>query len=116
RRRTGMAGRPAAFQGETTTMLGWPAMGETTPETDPKKLAEEARDRVRFEEEALGLADQVYRVARRLVSTREEAEDLMQETWSRWSTSATSATPTRRRSSRSRSGPSCPACIVGGVS
>jgi RNA polymerase sigma-70 factor, ECF subfamily len=78
-----MGGRPAAFQGETTTMLGWPAMGETTPETDPKKLAEEARDRVRFEEEALGLADQVYRVARRLVSTREEAEDLMQETYSR---------------------------------
>ena len=48
-----------------------------------QKLAEEARDRVRFEEEALELADQVYRVARRLVSTREEAEDLMQETYSR---------------------------------
>jgi RNA polymerase sigma-70 factor (ECF subfamily) len=58
-------------------------MGETTPEAEPRKLAEEARDRVRFEEEALGLADQVYRVARRLVSTREEAEDLMQETYSR---------------------------------
>ena len=58
-------------------------MGETTPEADPRKLAEEARDRVRFEEEALELADQVYRVARRLVSTREEAEDLMQETYSR---------------------------------
>src|SRR5213079_2024887 len=43
----------------------------------------EARDRVRFEEEALALADQVYRVARRLVSTREEAEDLMQETYAR---------------------------------
>jgi RNA polymerase sigma-70 factor (ECF subfamily) len=58
-------------------------MGETTPETDARKLAEEARDRVRFEEEALDLADQVYRVARRLVSTREEAEDLMQETYAR---------------------------------
>ena len=58
-------------------------MGETTPEADPRKLAEEARDRVHFEEEALDLADQVYRVARRLVSTREEAEDLMQETYSR---------------------------------
>jgi RNA polymerase sigma-70 factor (ECF subfamily) len=46
-------------------------MSETTPEAEPRKLAEEARDRVRFEEEALGLADQVYRVARRLVSTRE---------------------------------------------
>jgi RNA polymerase sigma-70 factor (ECF subfamily) len=58
-------------------------MSETTPKTEPRKLAEEARDRVRFEEEALDLADQVYRVARRLVSTREEAEDLMQETYAR---------------------------------
>jgi RNA polymerase sigma-70 factor, ECF subfamily len=59
------------------------AMGETTPEAEPRKLAEEARDRVRFEEDALELADQVYRVARRLVSTREEAEDLMQEAYAR---------------------------------
>jgi RNA polymerase sigma-70 factor (ECF subfamily) len=58
-------------------------MGETTPEAEPRKLAEEARDRVRFEEEALDLADQVYRVARRLVSSREEAEDLVQETYAR---------------------------------
>src|SRR5215212_11841974 len=58
-------------------------MSETTPEADPRILAEAARDRVHFEEEALELADQVYRVARRLVSTREEAEDLMQETYAR---------------------------------
>ena len=58
-------------------------MSETTPEADPRRLAAEARDRVHFEEEALELADQVYRVARRLVSTREEAEDLMQETYAR---------------------------------
>ena len=58
-------------------------MGETTPEAEQRKLAEEARDRVRFEEEALDLADQVYRVARRLVSSREEAEDLVQETYAR---------------------------------
>src|ERR1700751_215576 len=58
-------------------------MGETTSEPDLRQLAEEARDRVRFEEEALDLSDQVYRVARRLVSTREEAEDLMQETYAR---------------------------------
>jgi len=38
---------------------------------------------VRFEEEALALADQVYRVARRFVSTREEAEDLVQDTYAR---------------------------------
>src|SRR6266540_894502 len=58
-------------------------MSETTPEAEPRKLAEEARDRVRFEEEALELADQVYRVARHLVGSREEAEELMQETYAR---------------------------------
>src|SRR5213592_1098714 len=58
-------------------------VGETAPETEARRLAEDARDRVRFEEEALELADQVYRVARRLVSSREEAEDLMQETYAR---------------------------------
>ena len=59
------------------------AVGETAPETEARRLAEDARDRVRFEEEALDLADQVYRVARRMVSSREEAEDLMQETYAR---------------------------------
>ncbi len=78
-----MASHAQAFEGETETIARVAAMGETTPEADPRKLAEEARDRVRFEEEALDLADQVYRVARRLVSTREEAEDLMQETYAR---------------------------------
>ena len=58
-------------------------MSETTPETEARRLATEARDRVRFEEDALGLADQVYRVARHLVGSREEAEDLMQETYAR---------------------------------
>src|SRR5207247_6679326 len=69
------------------------AMGETTPEAEPRKLAEEARDRVRFEEEALELADQVYRVARRFVSSREEAEDLVQETYARAFRSWRSYTP-----------------------
>jgi RNA polymerase sigma-70 factor, ECF subfamily len=59
------------------------AVAETTPETDARRLAEDARDRVRFEEEALELSDQVYRVARRLVGSREEAEDLVQETYAR---------------------------------
>jgi RNA polymerase sigma-70 factor (ECF subfamily) len=59
------------------------AVGETAPDTEARRLAEDARDRVRFEEEALDLADQVYRVARRMVSSREEAEDLMQETYAR---------------------------------
>jgi len=50
---------------------------------ETRRIAEEARGRVRFEEEALELSDQVYRVARRLVGTREEAEDLMQEAYAR---------------------------------
>jgi RNA polymerase sigma-70 factor (ECF subfamily) len=59
-------------------------VSETGSETqDARRLAEEARDRVRFEEDALALSDQVYRVARHLVGSREEAEDLMQETYAR---------------------------------
>src|ERR687896_2093871 len=52
-------------------------------EREARQLADDARERVWFEEEALALADQVYNVARRLVSSREEAEDLMQETYVR---------------------------------
>jgi len=51
--------------------------------TDALRIATDARDRVRFEEEALALADQVYRVARHLANSREEAEDLVQETYAR---------------------------------
>ena len=58
-------------------------MGEAASETQARRLATEARDRVRFEEDALALSDQVYRVARHLVGSREEAEDLMQETYAR---------------------------------
>jgi RNA polymerase sigma-70 factor, ECF subfamily len=59
-------------------------MSESAPTTDDtRRLAQEARARVRFEEEALELSDQVYRVARRLVGTREEAEDLVQQTYER---------------------------------
>jgi RNA polymerase sigma-70 factor (ECF subfamily) len=62
---------------------------ETGEELDPpeteaaQRLAVGARDRVRFEEEALALSDQVYRVARHLAGSREEAEDLVQETYAR---------------------------------
>jgi RNA polymerase sigma-70 factor (ECF subfamily) len=59
----------------------------------PRRLAQEARDRVRFEEEALALADQVYRVARHLVGSKEEAEDLVQETYARAFRSWRSFTP-----------------------
>ena len=68
-------------------------MGDVEPEARSRLIASEARDRVRFEEEALDLADQVYRVARRLVSTREEAEDLVQETDARAFRSWRSFTP-----------------------
>jgi RNA polymerase sigma-70 factor (ECF subfamily) len=59
-------------------------MTESTPTAaETRRIAQEARDRVRFEEEALDLSDQVYRVARRLVGSREEAEDLMQDAYAR---------------------------------
>ena len=51
--------------------------------SDATRIAAEARDRVRFEEEALALADQVYSVARHLAGSREEAEDLVQDTYAR---------------------------------
>jgi RNA polymerase sigma-70 factor, ECF subfamily len=69
-------------------------MSESTPTAeDTRRLAQLARDRVRFEEEALELSDQVYRVARRLVGSREEAEDLVQQTYERAFRSWQSYTP-----------------------
>ena len=56
-------------------------MAEAQP--DATRIAADARDRIRFEEEALGLSDQVYRVARHLAGSREEADDLVQETYTR---------------------------------
>jgi len=55
---------------------------EAEPE-DGQRLATEARDRVQFEEDALALSEQVYRVARHLAGSREEADDLVQETYAR---------------------------------
>jgi RNA polymerase sigma-70 factor (ECF subfamily) len=67
-------------------------VSEITP-TEPRRLGAVARDRVRFEVEALELAVLVYRVARRLVGTRDEAEDLVQETYARAFRSWRSYTP-----------------------
>src|ERR1700693_5947797 len=67
-------------------------MSETSPE-GARRLAEGARERVKFEEEALALADQVYRVARGVSRSKEEAEDLMQETYARAFRSWQSYTP-----------------------
>ena len=64
-------------------MVASAVVSETEHEPDAHRIASEARDRVRFEEDALALSDQVYRVARRLASNREEAEDLVQETYAR---------------------------------
>lgn len=77
-----------------TLLLASPDVSEET--IDPvaaRRIAAEARDRVRFEEEALALSDQVYRVARRLVSSKEEAEDLVQDTYARAFRSWRSYTP-----------------------
>jgi RNA polymerase sigma-70 factor, ECF subfamily len=62
-------------------------------DTDGRRIATDARDRVRFEEEALALSDQVYRVARHLVRDPDEAADLMQETYARAFRSWRSFTP-----------------------
>ena len=67
-------------------------MSETSSD-EARRLADGARERVRFEEEALALADQVYRVARGLSRSKEEAEDLMQETYARAFRSWRSFTP-----------------------
>jgi RNA polymerase sigma-70 factor (ECF subfamily) len=64
-----------------------------TSSNEARRLAEGARERVRFEEEALALADQVYRVARGLSRSKEEAEDLMQEAYARAFRSWRSYTP-----------------------
>jgi RNA polymerase sigma-70 factor, ECF subfamily len=66
-------------------------MAEAPP--DATRIAAEARDRVRFEEEALALSDQVFRVARHLAGSREDAEELVQETYARAFRSWRSYTP-----------------------
>jgi RNA polymerase sigma-70 factor (ECF subfamily) len=66
-------------------------MAEAPP--DATRIVAEARDRVRFEEEALALSDQVFRVARHLAGSREDAEELVQETYARAFRSWRSYTP-----------------------
>lgn len=80
------------MQPPVTQRYGRP-VSEPDPATEARRIATEARDRARFEEEALALADQAYRVARRLAGSREEAEDLVQETYARAFRSWRSYTP-----------------------
>jgi len=72
----------AAAVGEGVVLAGTVAHMEADAE-EAQRLATEARDRIRFEEDALALSDQVYRVARHLASSREDADELMQETYAR---------------------------------
>src|SRR4029079_5659439 len=84
RRRIAADGTSAGPRGVERATLGRATvaeMAEAPP--DATRIATEARDRVRFEEEALALADQVYRVARHLSGSREDAEELVQETYAR---------------------------------
>jgi RNA polymerase sigma-70 factor, ECF subfamily len=74
------------MNGSATVALVEAETGEKPQPTETEaaqRLAAGARDRVRFEEDALALSDQVYRVARHLAGSREEAEDLVQETYAR---------------------------------
>lgn len=56
---------------------------EIETETGAHELASRARDRVRFEEDALQYADDAYRVARRLTGSVDQAEDLVQDAYVR---------------------------------
>jgi RNA polymerase sigma-70 factor (ECF subfamily) len=82
-----------AFTGRVKAAARVERVSEAPESQEARRLAEQARDRVRFEEDALALSDQVYRVARHLVGSREEAEDLMQETYARAFRSWRSFTP-----------------------
>src|SRR5436309_1498325 len=48
-------------RGKTSALVGWRDMSEPT-QTEARRIAEEARDRVRFEEGALELSSQVVLV------------------------------------------------------
>jgi RNA polymerase sigma-70 factor, ECF subfamily len=62
-----------------------PTETDETPEVEApgEASAREALERVRFEEEALSHADQLYRVALRLSGSQQAAEELVQEAYLR---------------------------------
>jgi RNA polymerase sigma-70 factor, ECF subfamily len=62
-----------------------PTETDETPDVEAPGVASarEALDRVRFEEEALSHADQLYRVALRLSGSQQTAEELVQEAYLR---------------------------------
>ena len=58
--------------------------GQSNPVADTTMAsARDARDRVRFEDDALAHADQLYRIALRLTGSPQSAEELVQETYLR---------------------------------
>ena len=63
------------------TFLSWSP--KSTASSEARDLAVRARDRVRFEEDALAYADDAYRVARRLTGSTEAAEELVQDAYVR---------------------------------
>ena len=67
----------------------------TAASSDARDLAVRARDRVRFEEDALVYADDAYRVARRLTGSTEAAEELVQDAYVRAFRSGSSTRPAR---------------------
>jgi RNA polymerase sigma-70 factor (ECF subfamily) len=60
-----------------------PAAGSPTDPPPGLAQATAARDRARFEEEALSHAEHLYRIALRLTGSPQAAEDLVQETYLR---------------------------------
>jgi RNA polymerase sigma-70 factor (ECF subfamily) len=78
----GNPGAPSGVLNSVMTAASVAAVSEVE-EPEARRLAADARDRVHFEEDALALSDQVYRVARHLAGSREEAEDLVQDTYAR---------------------------------
>jgi len=79
---TAICERPGTTRGGTDSS-SWYARAVTDDGEETPADRSSSPDRRRFEEDALALADDVWRVARRLARDQAEAEDLMQEAYVR---------------------------------